>query len=208
MLKRALILPGLVLVAGVLAMIVILAMPAAGPVPVAAQQAYPAPATPPPPAYPAPATALPAATPVSPVRATATPAPATATKDATATAVPAMPTRTPVPTRVPPTAAQVAQAVVPTPASSDALICVPGQTMIVTGVAPPRAPLLLLFGTRVVGGGSATASGDFALPLTFGVERAGVHTITVQVRGARQVVQTLTCEMPPTTPTPVVRRTR
>lgn len=205
MLKHSLILPVLVLIVGVLAAIGMLAMPADGPVPAAAQQAYPAPATP---AYPAPATALPATTQLPPVRATATLAPATATREASATVVPTATVSTPVPTRVPPTAAQVAQAIVPTPTPPDALICAPGQTIIVAGVAPPRAPLLLLFGTRVVGGGSATASGDFTLPLTLGIERAGVYTITVQVRGARQVVRTLTCEVPPTTPTPVVRRMR
>lgn len=179
-----------------------------------AQQGYPAPAATTPPAYPAPATFTATRPP-----ATATlPAPESPTVPATATAAPATPTSTPLirptltpppqPTRIPPTSPQFAQVTEAAPATPGSLECAPGQTIMITGVASPRAPLLIFFGPRIVGGGSASASGDFALPLTIGMERAGEYQVTVRVRGAGQIVRSLTCQVPPTTPTPVPRRLR
>jgi hypothetical protein len=78
----------------------------------------------------------------------------------------------------------------------------------ISGVAPPYAPLLIYFESRIVGGGSARASGDFVLPLILGMERAGTYEVTVRIRGVGQIVRSVTCIVPPTTPTPVPRRLR
>ncbi len=180
-----------------------------------AQSGYPAPATTP--AYPPPAaptatnppTATPRTTPVSPtVAVTATATPATPTPTNSPIVRPTL-TSAPSPTRLPqatPQSAQIAE--VPPTTQPDIVECVPGQTIMISGVAPPHAPLLIYFGTRIVGGGSASASGDFAMPLMMGRERAGEYRVTVQVRGAGQIVRSLTCRVPPTTPTPVPRRLR
>ncbi len=178
-----------------------------------AQSGYPAPATTP--AYPPPA----APTATSPPATTPPATPASPTVAVIATATPATPTNSPIvrptltgapsPTRSPqatPQSAQIAE--VPPTTQPDIVECVPGQTIMISGVAPPHAPLLIYFGTRIVGGGSASASGDFAMPLMMGRERAGEYRVTVQVRGAGQIVRSLTCRVPPTTPTPVPRRLR
>jgi len=192
---------------------------------VTAQQGYPAPnvtASPPsaspPSAYPPPAspTAGRSPTATTPVPPTVPPAPAatTPTMPPTPTTPPTVrPTLTsaPPPTRIPPTVPQfmqVADTTPPTPTVPGALECAPGRLVLISGVAPPHAPLLIYFGTRIVGGGSARASGDFALPLIPGVERAGTYEVTVRIRGTGQIVRSLTCTVPPTTPTPVPRRLR
>ncbi|ABU57742.1 conserved hypothetical protein [Roseiflexus castenholzii DSM 13941] len=177
-----------------------------------AQSGYPAPATTP--AYPPPAEST-----ATRPAATATPAtPATLTVPVPGTTIPTMPTLSPTirptltvapsPTRVPPTSAQLAQVAEVTPTPPGILSCAPGQTIMIGGVASPHAPLLLYFGTRIVSGGSARASGDFAMPLIMGMERAGEYQVTVRVRGTGQVVRSVTCLVPPTTPTPVPRRLR
>ena len=103
------------------------------------------------------------------------------------------PTRSPLPTA--------------TPTISGAALCQPGGAFTVAGNAPPRAPLLLYFNGRAVGGGSAGVTGQFALTLTVGRERPGVYPISVRLRGdGREVFRTV-CEvtMLPlrlTTPTP------
>lgn len=112
------------------------------------------------------------------------------------------------PTRIPPTAPQFSQSAEVTPTMPGIVECAPGQTIIINGVAAPYAPLLLSFGPRIVSGGSARASGDFAIPLIMGMERAGEYQVTVQVRGTNQIVRSLTCRVPPTTPTPAPRRLR
>jgi hypothetical protein len=109
---------------------------------------------------------------------------------------------------MPPTSPQFAQVADVTPTPPGILACAPGQTIMIDGVASPHTPLLLYFGPRIVGGGSARASGDFALPLTMGMERAGEYQVTVRVRGTGQVVRSLTCQVPATTPTTVPRRLR
>lgn len=159
--------------------------------------AYPAPAT----TTTAPRTTVPTTAPAATVGATAVTA--TATIEARPTI-----TSTPAPTLTPQATLEFAQAAAPAPTPPSALTCAPGQTVLITGVAPPRAPLLLYFGSRVVGGGSARPSGEFAIPLTTGSERVGMYTVTVQVRGTRQIVRALTCEVPATTPTPLARRVR
>lgn len=179
-----------------------------------AQQGYPAPATATNPAYPPPETSTATRSP-----ATTTPVmPVSPTVPATATGAPITPTATPVvrptltaappPTRIPPTAPQFSQSAEVTPTMPGIVECAPGQTIIINGVAAPYAPLLLSFGPRIVSGGSARASGDFAIPLIMGMERAGEYQVTVRVRGTNQIVRSLTCRVPPTTPTSVPRRLR
>jgi hypothetical protein len=114
----------------------------------------------------------------------------------------------PSPTRVPTIAPQFAQVAEATPTVPGALECVPGRLVLISGVAPPHAPLLISFGNRIVGGGSARESGDFALPLIPGIERAGTYEVTIRTRGTGQIVRLVTCTVPPTTPTPVLRRLR
>jgi hypothetical protein len=189
---------------------------------VTAQQGYPAPnvtASPPsaspPSAYPPPASPTAGRSPIATTAAppTVPPAPATTTPTmpTTPTAPPTIrPTLTiaPPPTRAPTIAPQFAQVAEATPTVPGALECAPGRLITISGVAPPHAPLLIYFGSRIVGGGSARASGDFALPLIPGMERAGTYEVTVRIRGTGQIVRSVTCTVPPTTPTPVLRRLR
>jgi len=195
---------------------------------VTAQQGYPAPnvtASPPsaspPSAYPPPASPTAGRTPIATTAVPPTVPPAPATTTPTMPTVPTMPTTptglptirptltiAPSPTRVPTIAPQFAQVAEATPTVPGALECVPGRLVLISGVAPPHAPLLISFGNRIVGGGSARASGDFALPLIPGIERAGTYEVTIRTRGTGQIVRLVTCTVPPTTPTPVLRRLR
>jgi hypothetical protein len=195
---------------------------------VTAQQGYPAPdatASPPsaspPSAYPPPASPTAGRSPIATTAAPPTVPPAPATTTPTMPTVPTMPTTptglptirptltiAPPPTRVPTIAPQFAQVAEATPTVPGALECAPGRLVLISGVAPPHAPLLIYFGSRIVGGGSARASGDFALPLIPGMERAGTYEVTVRIRGTGQIVRSVTCTVPPTTPTPVLRRLR
>lgn len=159
-------------------------------------------------AYPAPTTTPTAArTTVATTGPAATVDPTAMTPTATIESRPTF-TSTPAPTLTLQPTLEFAQVAVPSPTPPSTLTCAPGQTVLITGVAPPRAPLLLYFGSRVVGGGSARPSGEFAIPLTTGSERVGMYTVTVRVRGTRQIVRALTCEVPATTPTPLARRVR
>jgi len=195
---------------------------------VTAQQGYPAPnvtASPPsaspPSAYPPPASPTAGRTPIATTAVPPTVPPAPATTTPTMPTVPTMPTTptglptirptltiAPSPTRVPTIAPQFAQVAEATPTVPGALECVPGRLVLISGVAPPHAPLLISFGSRIVGGGSARESGDFALPLIPGIERAGTYEVTIRTRGTGQIVRLVTCTVPPTTPTPVLRRLR
>lgn len=176
-----------------------------------AQSGYPAPAATTAPAYPPPNN--------TPVASTATPTvPTVPTVPATATRAPETPTPPPTirptltstspPTPFPSATPQFAQIVDVTPTPPGVLECAPGQTLMIGGMTSPYAPLIISFGARIVGGGSARASGEFALPLTIGMERAGEYQVTVRVRNTGEIVRSLTCRVPPTTPTPVLRRLR
>jgi hypothetical protein len=88
----------------------------------------------------------------------------------------------------------------PTPV--DAMICAPGVAVEISGGGPARAPLLLYFGERAVGGGSVAPNGRFALKLIVGQERAGEYQVTVRVRGTSQALRTITCLVPNVAPTP------
>ncbi len=81
----------------------------------------------------------------------------------------------------------------PTPALPE---CRPGSTVFVSGKAPPKAALLLLFDERPVGGGTAREDGSFALPLKVGQEKPGVHDISVRIRGPMRAVLQKQCMVP------------
>ena len=89
------------------------------------------------------------------------------------------------------------------PTPTDAITCAPGVPVEIAGDGPPRAPLLLYFGERPVGGGSVAANGRFALKLIVGQERAGEYKVTVRVRGTSQALRQVTCLVPNVTPTPL-----
>jgi hypothetical protein len=91
--------------------------------------------------------------------------------------------------------------VTPTPTLTNAVQCIPGQPVEITGTGTPRAGFLLYFDDRVVSGGSVTANGTFAIRLIVGNERPGAYTITVRERGTSRVLQELNCAVPATTPT-------
>lgn len=156
-------------------------------------------------AYPSPSTGTSVAQPTQ--QAAATSIGATAPAGGAVTGTPAL-----APTLVSPTplAEVQQQAVTPTPTATLTLVgdvaCMPGAPLSITGVGPPRAPILLYFGDRVVGGGSVEADGTFTLPLLVGVERPGQHTVSVQVRGSGQVLTEFTCAVPAVTPTPLPDR--
>ena len=96
------------------------------------------------------------------------------------------------------------EAVGPEATPANVLTCAPGERIVITGQGPPRAPFLLHFGQRVVGGGSVSVTGSFSIPLVIGRERPGTYPVIVQVRGSEQVLRELTCEVPPAAPpTPV-----
>jgi hypothetical protein len=110
--------------------------------------------------------------------------------------------RPPEDTLTPETTQQEALTPGATPIST--VTCVPGESVLITGRGPPRAPFLLHFGQRVVGGGSVSLSGSFSIPLIVGRERPGSYPVMVQVRGSEQVLRELTCVVPPAVPpTPI-----
>jgi len=89
------------------------------------------------------------------------------------------------------------------PTPIDAFTCTPGVPVEIAGDGPPRAPLLLYFDERPVGGGSVAPNGRFALKLIVGQERAGEYKVTVRVRGTSQSLRQVTCSVPNVTPTPL-----
>jgi len=115
------------------------------------------------------------------------------------------------PTLIPPTPTieidpqRLAPTETPTALPDSALICFPGQPLVITGGGPARAAFLLYFGQRVVSGGSVTPNGRFATTLVVGRERAGVYPITVRVRGSTKVLLATSCAVPNVAPTLVPR---
>jgi hypothetical protein len=159
--------------------------------------------------YPSPRTGTSATTATSSVTATVqtrTGTPATSTQTlsqtVTQTGTPVTTTRsaTPLPTTAAPEEQPTAEA---TPTPADALTCTPGVPIEITGEGPPRAPLLMYFGDRPVGGGSVAPNGAFALQLTVGQERPGDYKVTVRVRGTSQALRQVTCSVPLLAPTPL-----
>jgi hypothetical protein len=90
-----------------------------------------------------------------------------------------------------------------TPTPLNALVCTPNVPVLIEGSGPPRAPVLLYFGERPVGGGSIGPDGRFALKLIVGQERAGDYSVSVRIRGTSQVLRQVTCSVPFVAPTPL-----
>jgi hypothetical protein len=129
---------------------------------------------------------------------TPTLSPTSFTGVATLAPSPAQPTPSPEPQQLAPTET-------PTAMPDDALICFPGQPLVITGDGPARAAFLVYFDQRVVSGGSVAPNGRFATTLIVGRERAGVYPVTVRVRGTAQVLLEISCAVPDVTPTFVPR---
>jgi hypothetical protein len=129
---------------------------------------------------------------------TPTPTPTSLTTAATLAPSPNQPTPTIEPQLLEPTET-------PTAIPDSALICFPGQPLVVAGDGPARAAFLVYFGQRVVSGGSVTSNGRFATTLIIGRERAGVYSITVRVRGTAKLLLETSCVVPDVTPTLVPR---
>lgn len=85
---------------------------------------------------------------------------------------------------------------------ADAVLCVPGSTIPVEGSADPRIGLIVLFGTRPVGGGFSRDDGSYRIWLHIGDERPGIYSVEVQERATSETVQTFLCQVPGITPTP------
>jgi hypothetical protein len=117
---------------------------------------------------------------------------------------PATPSVTRTPIAAPPTAEPIATPT-PLPTPDNALTCVPGAPVVITGDGPPRAAFLLYFDQRPVSGGSVDPYGRFETTLIVGNERAGVYPVTVRQRGTPHVLRKLTCSVPAVTPTPLPR---
>jgi hypothetical protein len=83
-----------------------------------------------------------------------------------------------------------------TPTPSDELVCLPGVPLTISGSGPPRAPILLYFDQRVVGGGSISPAGEFALPLLVGRERPGEYMVVVRIRGTTDLLYEQVCVVP------------
>jgi hypothetical protein len=88
------------------------------------------------------------------------------------------------------------------PEGVEALACVPGETLRLTGEAEPGAALLAYFADRPVGGGFARADGQFTIDLLIGEERPGFYLVEVRERTTRALVTQVGCEVPAFTPTP------
>jgi hypothetical protein len=131
-----------------------------------------------------------------------TPATGSATAQITRTATP---TATPTPGATESTAPDqpTEAAAESTPTPLNALTCAPNVPVLIEGSGPPRAPVLLYFGERPVGGGSIGPDGRFALKLIVGQERAGDYSVTVRIRGTSQVLRQVTCSVPFVAPTPL-----
>ncbi|NNJ11689.1 hypothetical protein EKD04_015240 [Chloroflexales bacterium ZM16-3] len=141
---------------------------------------------------PPPVSAAPSSTPTSTF--TVTP---TFTETAIATAF-ASATRSP--TRLIPTSTATPTA----PLDSTAVLCVPGQTIIIDGSADPSVALIVTFGGRPVGGGFSRDDGSYRLRLRIGDERPGTYLIEVEDRDTSALFKELTCQVPAFTPTPTV----
>jgi hypothetical protein len=126
------------------------------------------------------------------------------TSPAVITAQPSAPTAPPEEVLTPDVTEAEPEAAAPEATPVSVLTCAPGERILITGQGPPRAPFLLHFGQRVVGGGSVSSSGSFSIPLVVGRERPGTYPVIVRVRGSEQVLRELTCEVPPAAPpTPI-----
>jgi hypothetical protein len=88
------------------------------------------------------------------------------------------------------------------PDGVEALTCMPGETVRLTGEAEPGTALLAYFNDRPVGGGFARPDGQFTIDLLIGEERPGSYLVEVRDRTTRALVLQIGCEVPALTPTP------
>jgi hypothetical protein len=129
----------------------------------------------------------------------------TPTPTETSTRSTAIPTLAPSPFLPTPEPQRLAPTETPTLIPESALICFPGQPLVISGDGPARAAFLVYFGQRVVSGGSLSSTGRFATTLIIGRERAGVYAITVRIRGTTRVLLETSCVVPDVTPTLIPR---
>jgi hypothetical protein len=139
-----------------------------------------------------------------PAQVTSTP---TLTRTLTTTAATARATATAGATITPTLTRAPAETAAATPTSElpegvEAQICMPGETVRLTGAAEPGASLLAYFSERPVGGGFARADGQFTIDLLIGEERPGFYVVEVRVRTTRALITQVGCEVPAFTPTP------
>lgn len=101
----------------------------------------------------------------------------------------------------------------PTPTSTSSfdplepLICQPGATVNLSGIAEPNTALLAFFDQRPVGGSFSRSDGSYTIALRIGPERPGTYPVEVRERDGFELVQRLACEVPgilATTPTATV----
>jgi hypothetical protein len=88
---------------------------------------------------------------------------------------------------------------------SNLLTCTPGETVTITGQGPARAGFLLYFNERPVSGGTVSADGRFTIGLRVGDEAPGIYNVEVRIRGTKNVLLAVSCQVPAITPTPLPR---
>lgn len=159
--------------------------------------------------YPDPTTPSESQPPPPPPQPTVTPT-TTQTLTVTTTLTPtnmAGPTSTPTVTATRPPQSSPTPSATSTLTGLETLICTPGASVVVTGVAAPNRALLLFFNERPVGGGLSRADGSYQIVLNVGRERPGIYPLTVRERDGLALVRELACEVPgalstPTAPAP------
>jgi hypothetical protein len=138
--------------------------------------------------------------------ATSAPAPTAAVPQPPTSAPIVAPTVTPRPPASQPTAAPTATVVVEVASGERAITCPAGEIVEIKGSGPPRAPVLIYFNERAIGGGSVRPDGTFIFPLKVGDERPGSYPVVVRTRGAWEVLVEVECVVPYLSPTPRVAR--
>ncbi|KAB8140198.1 hypothetical protein F8S13_24565 [Chloroflexia bacterium SDU3-3] len=101
------------------------------------------------------------------------------------------------------------QEVLATPTPSDgSRVCMPGETVTITGEGPANSGFLVYFGSRVVSGGTVRRDGTFSVSLTMGSELPGSYRVDLRIRGSNELLSSITCLVPATTPTPLPDRSQ
>lgn len=75
-------------------------------------------------------------------------------------------------------------------------VCIPGETIEVTGEGEAGTPLIVTFAERPVGGGAVRSDGTYRITLRIGAERPGIYLVEVEERDSRAVLQEFACEVP------------
>lgn len=111
------------------------------------------------------------------------------------------------PQPISPTPTQEALIATPTP-SDGSRVCMPGETVTIIGEGPANAGFLVYFGSRVVSGGTVRRDGSFSVSLTMGSELSGSYRVDLRIRGSNELLTSITCLVPATTPTPLPDRSQ